>query len=91
MLIVFVSQFEISGKDNNDEHREIKFHIVEILVISHFEISGKEIKDSQNESIPLILFTLLMSHLEISGKDNNDEHESKKYFTHILTITGIPF
>ena len=52
-LLVF--HFEISGKDDNDEHPLKKQTIfLKTLLVFHFEISGKDINDEHLSNIQLI-------------------------------------
>jgi len=50
LVTLFVFQFDISGKDVNDEHPENKHDIFVTLFVFHFEISGNDDKDEQSEN-----------------------------------------
>ena len=47
-VTLFVFHFDISGKDNKDEHPENKLFIYITLFVFHFDISGKDDKDEHS-------------------------------------------
>ena len=50
-LVIYISHFEISGKDDKDNQPSNKHFIFLILFVFHFEISGRYDKDEQPENI----------------------------------------
>jgi len=52
--IIIVFHFEISGKDDNDEHLQNNQFIFLTLLVFHLEISGKDNNDEHLENISLI-------------------------------------
>ena len=46
-MILFVFQFDISGKDDKDLQPQKKAFILVTLLIFHFDISGNDDKDPQ--------------------------------------------
>ena len=47
-MTLFIFHFEISGKDDKEEHPENKPFISVTLFVFHFEISGKYDKDEHS-------------------------------------------
>ena len=50
-LVLLVSQFEILGKDDNDEHLLNILLISVKFLVSHFEISGNDDIDEHQKNI----------------------------------------
>jgi len=53
-LFLFISYFEISGKDFNDEHPQNNIDIEIALLKSQLEISGNEINEEHLQNNPSI-------------------------------------
>ena len=68
LITLLIFQFEISGKDDNDEHsKNIPFILVTLLVFQ-FEISGNNDNDEHALNIFFILLTLLLYNLKYQVK-----------------------
>ena len=72
MFIVF--HFDISGRDNKEQHPENKLLIFWTLSVFKLEISGKDSKEEQSQNKSLRLLTSIIFHLDISGRNYKDLH-----------------
>ena len=66
-------QFDISGKDTNEEQFINKESKEIELDVFHSEMFGKDFNEQQLLNTPLIYFTLDIFHFEISGNDSKEE------------------